>query len=440
MIALAAKQLLDKPIVLALNSVLIALSSAMLMTWAVLSGHLGERFSRDTANVDLVVGAKGSPLQVILSTLYHVDTPTGNIPGTAIAVLEKDPTVKSVVPIAIGDRFRSYRVVGTRSDYLRLYGAELAQGKVFEADDEAVIGAQVAEALAMRLDQAFVLSHGLSDASSTGHDHHPLRVTGILKPTGSVIDRLVLTPLEAVWEAHGIDAPTQHHGNSHDEDDHDHGAPHHDDGHAKADDEDEHTAHGRPNSAANATIAPEQTPDVTALLVQYASPLAAVRLPQFINTQTPYVAAVPARETARLLTLFGFGQTSILLISGLLTGLGALAIFTALWSTLEHRMADMAMLRVLGARPLQVFCVLLWEGVITAGIGAVLGFALTRGILLSLVRTQSSLAESGLSASSITAQELWIIAGITLLGGLAALIPAISAARVPIARALGNAG
>ncbi|HMO42445.1 MAG TPA: hypothetical protein PKB04_03795, partial [Phenylobacterium sp.] len=192
----------------------------------------------------------------------------------------------------------------------------------------AVMGGPQARQLGAGLGQKFIGSHGLS---GDGHDHDqtPFELVGVLAPTGAVLDRLIVTPAESVWAAHGIPLP-----GARDEHDHDH--------------DEDHAA-----EAAHATHGGE--PDVTALLVKYRSTMAAVRLPRMINDQAGLQAAVPAVEMTRLLALLGVGLDAVRAFAILLMATSGLSIFVALYSALRQREGDMAMLRVMGARPAAIF-------------------------------------------------------------------------------------
>ena len=239
MLKLAWAYLRDRPLTTALNILLLAIAVAMLVLLLQFGTQAQDRFERDAKGIDLVVGAKGSPLQLILSSIFHVDQPTGNIPQTSLGLLRSDPAVKRVIPLALGDNFDGYRIVGTDQGFLALHEASLATGTTFDAPMSAVIGAQVAAETGATVGQRFIGSHGLEheDGSDSGHDHAPFQVTGILAPTGGVIDRLILTPVESVWTVHGIGhdhedgqvhAVDEAHGHDHRGEDH-HANEHEDD-------------------------------------------------------------------------------------------------------------------------------------------------------------------------------------------------------------------
>lgn len=441
-LALSLAYLKDRALGSAVNILLLALGVATLVILLVFSRQVEERFTRDAQGVDLVVGAKGSPLQLILSSIYHVDVPTGNIPVETLDLLRRDRTIAQVIPLALGDNFRGFRIVGTEPALAAQHGATLAQGRMFTAEGEAVVGAEVARRTGMGLGQKFTGTHGLSadDAAAGAHDHAVITAVGILAPTGTVIDRLILTPVETVWHAHGI--PHDHAGTGHG-----HGAAdaaagdHAGHGHGpRAGDHDGHD-HGETPAAAAPVIGAKGTlqPEHTALLVRYASPLAAVRLPSFINQQTNLQAASPAVEITRLLSLLGIGLDAVRAFGLLLMATAALSIFVALYNALAAREGDMALLRVMGARPGAIFAQVLTEGLLLAAAGAALGLALGHGVLALATGVFPQLADLGLKPWAVDPREWWVVAGALALGALAAALPALRVFRQDLATTLARA-
>lgn len=426
---LSLAYLKDRALNTGLNILLLTLSVATLVILVLFSSQLAERFDRDARGIDLVVGAKGSPLQLILSSIYQVDVPTGNIPLATVDLLRADPTVAEVIPLALGDSFRGYRIVGTEPAYVENFGGTLVEGQMFAADYQAVIGAQVARETGAGLGQKFVGSHGLS---GDGHDHEetPYEVVGILAPTGTVLDRLIVTPVDSIWAAHGF-APPPAEGaaeeHDHDGDGHqDHAADEHaHDDHAEA--EAEHPAHAGGGEL-----------EVTALLVKYRSSMAAVRLPNFINKQTELQAAAPAVEMTRLLSLLGVGIDAVRAFAILLMATSGLSIFVALYSALRQREGDMAMLRVMGARPGAIFSHIVLEGVLLAAAGALLGVAVGHAVVAASAASFPQLRDMGLTAARFEPAELIIVLAAIGMGALAALIPALKVFRVDIAKTLAD--
>jgi putative ABC transport system permease protein len=418
MLRLALAYLRDRSLTTALNILLLGLAVATLVILLSFSTQLGNRFERDAKGIDLVVGAKGSPLQLILSSIYQIDAPTGNIPLESIDLLRNDPAVKSAIPLALGDNFRGFRIVGTEAAYLDLYGAKLAQGRIFAKEQETVIGAAVARDLGMGLGQRFVGSHGLEADSEAGeHDHAPFTNVGILAPTGTVIDRLILTPVESVWDAHGIE--------------HDHAA---EEGHGH--DEDAHNHDEKPKTL---TERGELKPEITALLVSYRSAFGAVRIPTMVNRQTAMQAAVPATETARLLSLLGVGIDGARLFAWLLAITGGLSIFVALLNAAQAREGDLALLRVMGATRGSVFGTILSEGLVTAIAGIIIGFIIAFGAMALAVSSFMQLGDLGVDPFKFHPAMLGIVGGVLGIGLIAALIPALRVFRTDLAATLARA-
>jgi putative ABC transport system permease protein len=390
-LSLAWRYLWSRPLGAALNLLLLSLGLASI-TFLLLLGHqLGRAFERDLAGIDLVVGAKGSPLQLILSGVLHLDVPTGNVPLQAVQALEQNPLVASVIPISLGDSFRGFRIVGTSHAYPAHYQASLAQGSLWQAPMQAVLGASAARALGLPVGSSFVGSHGLGAGGHT-HGDLPYTVTGILAPTGSVLDRLILTDTASVWKVHesatALDADDQK--------------------------------------------ILEQERELTLALVRYRSPLAAVSLPRFVNSSTEMQAAAPALEISRLLRMLGIGTEVLQALAGVLLLTAALSVFLALWSAVRERRADLALLRMLGAPPRRVAALLLTEALWLGLLAAVMGVALGQGLTVLLGRLlalDQSLLIGGLAWPPAL---LWVPALALSVSLVAALLPTLGAYRVSV--------
>lgn len=423
MIRLAWAYMRDRPLTVGLNALLLGIAVATLVLLLQFATQAGERFERDARGIDLVVGAKGSPLQLVLSSVYHIDQPTGNIPLGELARLRADPGVGKAVPLALGDNFKGFRIVGSDSGLLDLYGARIAQGRAFARPLEVVLGADVARRTDAGLGQKFVGSHGLETDpdGEQGHDHAPFETVGILAPTGTALDRLIITSVESVWDVHGI---------AHDEHDDDHeGEAGHD--HADHDDHDHDSQH---HDEALQAEAPQ--PEITAILVRYRNAAAAMRLPTQINRQTALQAAAPAAEAARLLGLFGSVIEGARLFGWLLALSAGLSLFVALWSATRAREGDLALLRVMGATPGAVFGTILVEGLLIAAIGAVGGIALAHAAMAAASSAFPTISELGISALRFLPGEALILGAALTIGLVAAAIPAIRIFRVDLAETL----
>jgi len=392
---LAWSYLKARPLVTLLNVLLLALGVGTIGFVFLVDRQIGERLDRDARGIDLVVGAKGSPLQLILAGIYHLDAPTGNIPLEAVRTLEANPLVRKVIPLSLGDTLRGFRIVGTIPAYVELYGGELESGRVFGATLEAVLGSSVARTTRLGVGDRFAGSHGLAEGGAEHADAYV--VVGILKPTGTVLDRLVLVSTESVWHVH--------------------------EGHAAGNAAAEHEHH-------------DDDREVTVLLVRYASPIAAASLPRKINTETNLQAASPAYESARLFRMIGVGADVIRAFGGVVLATAALSLFIALYHALNERAYDIAVLRTLGARPAWIAMMLLAEALLLAAVGGVLGLLLAHALVVVLASWLSAQDSLSISASALSADELWLLAPALLAGMLAAIFPGWRAARADISATL----
>lgn len=395
-VTMALAALRHKPLATCLNLLLMAIGVAMMTFILSASSQLEDGAMKDANGIDMVVGAKGSPLQLILSSIYHIDIPTGNIPAAAQAELAANPLVAEAIPLALGDSYQGYRIVGSTADYIRHYGGQAASGVPFGGSMQVVLGAEVARRTGLALGARFAGSHGLV-AGGEVHAHAPYTVVGILQPTGTVLDRLIVTPVASVWRVHETDPDEPH-------------------------------AHVN-----------EAEHEVTALLVRYASPLAAISLPRWVNGQTRLQAAQPALESAKLFELVGVGADVLRAIAAIVLAVAALSMFVALYHALEERKTDLAILRALGAPPRKLLLLLLTQGLALALGGAVLGWLLGHagvGLLGALMEGQQNLA---LSAWTIDPQEAWLLPAALLVGLAASIVPAVRAYRTDIAATLAHA-
>ncbi len=402
-----------RPLGASLNVALLALGTATIALLMMASQQFEQRLSADADAVDMVVGAKGSPMQLVLSTVFHVDAPVGNVPAKEARFLEEHAMIEEVIPMALGDGFRGYRIVGTDTSYLDLYGAEVAEGRLWDEPLEAVFGAVAAAQTGLGLGDRFVGEHGLGGAGGPTHDEFPYDVVGLLAPTGSVVDRLVFTSVATVQIVHEMDP------------DHDH-----DEDHADHADDEDHADHA--DDEDHADLRP---PEVTAFLVDFSTPMAAVALPREINQSTVMQAARPAYEIRRLFRLVGYGADIVRAFAVILVIGAVLGLFTALFQALEERRADLAVMRVLGATQLRLFWQIVAESLILTVAGTVLGLVLAHGVAWGAslwLWEHNQILVSFAWADG----EVVLVLAVLGLGILAALPSAVRAARIDIPRVL----
>lgn len=387
----AWRYLWARPLGAALNVLLLGLGLGSITFLLLVGSQLAKAFDRDLAGIDVVVGAKGSPMQLILSGVLHVDVPPGNIPLQAVQALQKHPMVAALIPLSLGDSLQGFRIVGTSHAYAAHYGAVLAHGRQWQAPMEVVLGATVAHKLALKPGDSFTGSHGLGGG---GHMHgdNAYTVVGILQPSGSVIDRLVLTDTASVWKVHEDSTAT--------------------------DDEDRAVM--------------EEEREITMALVQYKSPMAALSFPRFVNTTTEMQAAAPALEITRLLSMLGLGTDVLRAFAAVLLLTAGLSVFIALWSAVRERRADLAVLRMLGAPPAKVAALLLCEAVWLALVASLCGLALGQGFAAALgwfLQLDNSLLIGGIAWPASLAVVPALALGVSL---VSALLPTWAAYRVSV--------
>jgi putative ABC transport system permease protein len=402
-----------KPLNTVLNILLLSLGIAVITVLLLFNNQLKEKIGDNTKGIDLVVGAKGSPLQLILCSIFHIDFPTGNIKLKEAERLSKNRLIKKAIPMALGDSYQSFRIVGTQRAYAELYGGELANGNWWQKDLEVTVGATAASLLHLHMGDTFASSHGLTTDGHT-HEDNRYKVTGILKPTNSVIDNLILTNVSSVWHVH-----EEH-------DDHE-AAEHHS--------EEVHEIKN-PSRLVPGADASDSTKEITSLLIKYKNPIAAIQLPRFINSQSNMQAASPAFETARLFTIIGVGVEVLKGFAFILLFISALSLFIALYNSLKERQYDLAIMRSMGATRSKLMISVLLEGSFLTLTGSVAGIAAGHGAVWLFTVLVEQSQKAGITAGVFYAEEGFILLGSVLLGMICSLLPAWQAYKTDIHKVL----
>jgi putative ABC transport system permease protein len=387
------RNLVHRPASSLLSVLLLMLSTGIIAMLLQLKHQLSRKLDNDLRDIDMVVGAKGSPLQLVLSAVYHVDAPTGNIDMIEAKRALRSPFVESVIPLAYGDSYRGFRIVGTDSSLVGKYQASLAAGHLFNAPMEVVLGSTMAQRTKLSIGDSMVSQHG-EGAKGTTHEGHPYRVTGILHPTNTAIDNLAITSVESIWLMH---------------DDH-------------AESSDTANAHRQ----------------WTAALVKFRSPMGLMMLPRTINENTNLMAAIPALEVNRLLSLMGIGIATMQAVALAIMVIAAISVFIALYNRLKERKYEHALLRTMGCSRLQLLAMILAEGLALAIAGCMLGLLLSRIGMVVLNTWQGADLHFTLTYRLLP-QEAGLFAVTCLTGIFAALIPALKAFNINLSKTLANA-
>ncbi len=403
-LTLALKSLWNRRYTALLTLLSIALSVALLLGVERVRTEARQSFANTISGTDLVVGARSGSIQLLLYSVFRIGNATNNISWQSYREIAQRPEVAWTIPISLGDSHRGYRVMGTTIDYFEhyRYGRKqplvMAEGRRFAELYDAVLGAEVAKELNYQLGQTIVLAHGAGEVSFVEHADKPFRVVGILKPTGTPVDRTVHVSLEAIEAIHS-------------------------DG----------WMGGVPSPAA---AAPDLTPRaITAFLVGLKSKTAVFRVQRFVNDyrEEPLLAVLPGVALQELWDAMGVAEQVLLAISGFVVLVGLTGMITVLLAGLRERRREMAILRALGARPGQVFLLLVCEAGSLALAGVMAGMALLYLLLFAIrpvIEAQFGL-HLGLDAPS--AHELTIAGLVVACGFVVGALPAWRAYRYALA-------
>jgi putative ABC transport system permease protein len=294
--------------------------------------------------------------------------------------------VKESVQLSFGDTYKGRRIVGTSPEYLNWYQAKLGQGDTWDKPFESVLGADVAREFGLKLGDNFYSAHG-SDANAEIHGDHPFTVTGILEENGSVLDQLILTSPESIWEVHGS------HGDSAEK-------------------------------------------EITSMLIKFKSKMAMISLPRMVNEKTSMQSALPSIEVNRLFELFGVGISTLQIIAFSLMILGGISVFVSLYSSLKDRAYEMALIRSLGAGKSSLFFMILIESLILGVVGTIIGIIIAHGSLKVLeVFTDANLGIHVRLWEFAPGEGLLVLAAL-LLSLIAAIIPARSIMKIDVSKVL----
>jgi putative ABC transport system permease protein len=407
---------------------MLSVSVVIISSVIIITDTIKSSIRANNSNIDLVVGAKGSSLQLVMSSVYHADVPTGNINYKQVKRFEKHPYVKSFLPISLGDSYKGYRIVGTDKSFTEFYEAKLAKGVNIQNPFDAVIGYKLGNKL--KIGDEFVGSHGLIPGGHS-HDEFNYKVVGVLAESKSIVDNLIFTPLESIWLAHLKESHHNHkegenHGHT-DSNDHNHNK------------EEDHKHNKHTNDDKEAENHPNFTDkdlEITSALIQYKSRSAAITFPRVINSQTNFQSASPSYEITKLLKTLGLGSNYINYFAYFICALTILAISVALLKSVSERRKDIALLRVLGAGKFNIFILIIFEALITLIISIITGLLLARILLSLLVNKIDFALIQNIETAKIYNDEIFIVSIILVVSFILAIFSAIKAANSNIIKNL----
>ncbi|MHC4937224.1 MAG: ABC transporter permease [Planctomycetota bacterium] len=389
----------------------IGLGCGLTMAIMVITSQAERTFSQGDVGFDAVLGARGSALQLVLNTVFHLETSPGNIPWSLYRQVAADPRIAHAIPYAVGDNYRGYRIVGTVPELFSEVEVRegegfrfRAGGRVFHPDRmEAIVGSTVAQESGLRVSSTLNPYHGIEFDESARHDEQ-YTVVGVLEPTNSPSDRVIWIPIEGIFRMGG------------------------------------HVLRGSGDDfrATEVETIPDEHKEVSAVMLEFADPNAGFSLDQLINKQGK-VATLAWPIGASLAEIFrklGWIVRVLELVAVLVVLVAAGTILASITNTMRERRREFAILRALGARRRTVFAAILLESTTLALLGAVVGFAVHAGIVLaaaSLVRAETGVV---LTLADAHPALLLVPLGVTTLGALAGVIPARSAYGTDVANTL----
>ena len=417
LLGLAARSAWNRRGTLALVVFSIALATLLLLSFERMRTDVRESFSQSVSGTDLIVGARTGSVQLMLYSVFHIGGATNNIRMASVDAIAKHRAVEWVVPISLGDSHRGFAVLGTTTAYFTRFQyaghrpLRLAQGRVFSGDlnglYDAVIGAEVADALGYRLGQAIVLSHGSGALPGSEHADKPFTVVGVLARTGTPVDRAVHVSLEAIEAIHldwasgapmpGLVIPAE--------------------------------------QARKFDLAPKQ---VTAALIGLKGRVAVFAVQRFVANYAdePLMAVLPGVALDELWQVVGVGEKALLGLSALVAIVSLAGLVAVVLAGLNERRRELAVLRAVGAGPRHVLWLLAGEGVLITTLGVAIGTLLT--VLLTALAGPWAQARFSIALRlAEPSNSQWALLGAVLLAGvLASLVPGWRAYRLSLADGL----
>jgi putative ABC transport system permease protein len=391
----------------------IALSTTLLLSIERLRHDVRSSFTQSVSGTDLIVGARTSPIQLLLYSVFRIGGVTNNMGWNNVATLSANPLVDWVIPLSLGDSHRGFPVLATNAAYFQHYrfgnkeALVVRDGKPFAGLFDTVIGAEVAARLNYKVGDKITLSHGTGSNHLQAHDDKPFTVTGILQRTGTAVDRTVHIGLDAMEAIHldwqggtrmaGFQIPAEF--------------------------------------AAKFDLTPKS---ITAVLVGLHNRTTVFSVQREINTMTsePLMAVLPGVALDELWQITGIGENILFIVSMMVVVIGLAGLVAVILSGLGERRRELAILRSTGARPLDIFLLLAIEGVGVMIAGVLSGLVLLTVLIFALSPLLMAHFGVTLRASAVTYDELVLLGKIVLAGCIASVFPALRAYRLSLSDGL----
>ena len=405
LLPLTLKSAWNRRLSLSLTVLSIAISIMLLLGVDQVRKEAKRNFINTISKTDLIVGARSGPVNLLLYSVFRIGNATNNVSWESFEKLSSLKQVKWAIPLSLGDSHRGYRVLGTNTDYFKYYRfggdrqLEFAEGGIFSHVYQVVLGADVAASLGYRLEDNIVVSHGLSSASFANHADKPFRVIGILKKTGTPLDRTLHVPLEGISAIHsdwksGTRSPL----------------------------------HLNAQQALKMDLIPKE---ITAFMLGLKNRIATFRVQRQINEfdEEPLLAIVPGATLSELWRLLSHFEVILLAISTLVLVAGLIGMLTTIISSLNERRREMAILRAIGAHPYHIILLFMMETLIIVSLGIVLGIFLLYLLMFSVNPLLTEWTGLTLQIQAPDMQQWLLLAVIMSAGVLVSLVPGLIAYR-----------
>lgn len=452
---LSWKNIIFRPLSSGLSILLLASGLSIILISLITYKQLNEKFDSNANKVDLVIGAKGSRLQLVLCNIFQIDKPTGNINYARTGFLRMHPYVDKAIPLSLGDNYESYRIVATTKDYIDLYEGKIAQGKLWETPMQVVVGSSVAKKLGLKLGDKFSGGHGIGESLHV-HEETQYTVVGVLERSNTVLDNLLITDLASTWivhaghdeDSHGFDVKTKEQHdlelqedslgfNEHNQEEvagesHNHENAHHDHAHEGHN----HQHHVVVNyDSILKTIDPKNR-EITSVLVKYKSKRGRFTVPGIANNTEGMMAAEPAIELTQLRDLISPVIGVMQFIAILIMGIATISMFISMFNSLKDRKYEIALMRVLGASSGKVFLAVILEGVMLSVLGYLTAILISH-ISVSMVSNYIAETYHYDITGLIWLKIEWLFLGVAVvIGIISALYPAYIAYKTDISKTL----
>ncbi|WP_043316317.1 FtsX-like permease family protein [Microbulbifer sp. HZ11] len=368
----------------------VAVSLTVLLGVEQVRNQARDSFNRTVSGVDLIVGARTGEINLLLYSVFRIGTPSNNISWQAYRDIAEQPRIAWTIPISLGDSHRGYRVVGTSDDFFRHYqygqsrALTFASGRPFSETHDVVLGAAVAQQLKYERGDSLVLAHGLGSTSFSHHEEHPFIISGILEATGTPVDRALYISLEGMEAVH------------------------------------------KPHAQEHTDLTPSS---ITAFMLGLVSRVATFQLQRQINQYRgePLLAILPGVALSQMWQMLGMVEKILLLISAMVVLAALLGLCIMLLTSMRERRREIALLRVIGAGPLQLFLLIQAEALLVVLLGAAGAFSAVLAGQWLLEPLVNECFGIYLTATPLTSETLKLVGAVLIATLAIASVPAFSA-------------